>query len=361
MSGYLIRSRPPAGTAGTLNIVRDPDVLASRLEDAAHYPGGRTTALIIPTSEAEVAAALRASRKALPIGAQSSLTGGATPMGEILISTARLDRIESIDGNLVRVQAGVTLGELDEVLARKGLYYPPIPTFDGAFVGGAIATNASGAATFKYGSTRDWVEAITVVLPSGDVLDIQRGETLAHSDGFFEIQLPNNRVRIPVPTYFMPDVAKLSAGYFAEHEMDLIDLFIGAEGTLGIVTAATLRVETVRPSMCYLLIPFRQRHAAMDFAHRARQVTMETWDKGDPRGINVSGIEHMDARSLAIIREDQLDRRFGVALPPDSAMALLVMLELPPGVTAEQAFAQIGQAHEDFAPDSELARFCRLL
>ena len=59
-------------------------------------------------------------------------------MGETLISTARLDRIESIDGNLVRVQAGVTLGELDEVLAGKGLYYPPIPTYDGAFVGGRI-------------------------------------------------------------------------------------------------------------------------------------------------------------------------------------------------------------------------------
>ncbi len=66
-----------------------------------------------------------------------------------------------------------------------GRYYPPAPTFTGAFVGGTVATNAAGAATFKYGTTRDWVQALTVVLPTGDALDVHRGATRAHPDGYF--------------------------------------------------------------------------------------------------------------------------------------------------------------------------------
>ena len=83
---------------------------------------------------------------------------------------------------------------------------------------------------------------------SPDVLDIERGATRATSDGRFELELAAGPTRVPVPTYQMPKVAKLSAGYFAAPGMDLIDLFIGSEGTLGIVTAVTLRVLAVRPS-----------------------------------------------------------------------------------------------------------------
>ena len=82
-------------------------------------------------------------------------------------------------------------------LARDGRYYPPSPTFTGAFVGGTVATNAAGAATFKYGTTRDWVRALTVVLPSGDVLDVERGETTAGGDGFFDIVLGGRTARLP--------------------------------------------------------------------------------------------------------------------------------------------------------------------
>jgi D-lactate dehydrogenase (cytochrome) len=90
-----------------------------------------------------------------------------------------------------------------------------VPTFTGAFAGGIVATNAAGAATFKYGTTRDWVRALTVVLAGGEVLDVVRGETTAGPDGFFEIVLSGHAVRLRVPGYRMPDVPKLSAGYFA--------------------------------------------------------------------------------------------------------------------------------------------------
>src|SRR5437867_10211653 len=205
MSGHSLRARHPRGEPpASFTIGHDPDVLRSFLEDAAHFPGGHASGIVAAVDEAEVAAVLRSSAAVLPIGAQSSLTGGATPMGEVLLSTSRLNRIIDIGGDTVRVEAGVTLLDLDAALARAGKYYPPSPTFTGAVVGGVIATNAAGAATFKYGTTRDWVRAITVVLPGGDALDVERGTTTADREGMFEIVLSDRTVRLQVPRYPMP-------------------------------------------------------------------------------------------------------------------------------------------------------------
>ena len=213
MPTWRLRARPPRGDAEALAIVHDRDRLHSHLEDAAHFPGGHAETLALPATEAAVARAMAGAKAVLPIGAQSSLTGGATPMGELVLSTARLNQIESIGADCVRVQAGVTLAALDEALEKAGRYYPPAPTFTGAFVGGTIATNAAGAATFKYGTTRDWVQALTVVLPTGNVLDVERGATRAHPDGYFELQLAGGSVRVPVPRYRMPRLRLLRSSY----------------------------------------------------------------------------------------------------------------------------------------------------
>ena len=361
MSSHSIRSRPPEGDPPPVRVERDADVLRGRLEDAAHFPGGHATELAVPVSEAQIADVLRRATSVLPIGAQSSLTGGATPMGELLISTARLNRIESIGATHVRVQAGVTLAELDRALDRAGRYYPPSPTFFGAFVGGTVATNAAGAGTFKYGTTRDWVDALTILLPDGDVLDVERGATRASANGRFELQLAERTVHIDVPRYRMPAVPKLSAGYFAAPGMDLIDLLIGSEGTLGIVTAVTLRVLPVRPAICLAFVPFHDPRAALGFVGGLRDTAMATWQSHDQRGIDVAAIEQMDARCLALIREDGVDRANGVTVPPETQTALLVTLELPSGTRPEQAFDEIGRARDSGAPDTPLTRFCRML
>ena len=362
MPDHSIRARPPAGGAAAApRIARDPDVLASFLEDAAHFPGGFASGISSPASEAEVAALVQAASSVLAIGAQSSLTGGATPRGELLLNTSRLNRIVASGDDWIRVEAGVTLVELDLALAKLGKHYPPVPTFTGAFVGGVISTNAAGAATFKYGTTREWVRALTVVLANGDVLDVERGQTLAHPDGFFEIVLSDRTVRVPVPRYRMPDVPKISAGYFAGSGMDLIDLFIGSEGTLGVITEATLRVLPVRPGRCLAFVPFDERAAALAFVTRLREDARHTWRTRDPRGLDVSAIEHMDARCLALLREDGADRANGVTIPDGTVMALLVMLELPADSTTAQAFNEIGRAREPDAPDTPLVRFCRIL
>ena len=282
-------------------------------------------------------------------------------MGETILSTARLKGIDIIGNDRVRVHAGVSIAELDRELARAGKYYPPAPTFDGAFAGGTIATNAAGAATFKYGSTRKWVEAMTVVLPSGDVLDIERGVTCAHEDGHFDLQLADRSIRVEIPRYRPPDVPKVSAGYWAEPAMDLVDLFIGSEGTLGIVTAATFRVLPRRPAFCLAFVPFPNRSRCLQFVARLREAAQQTWRDRDPRGIDVSAIEHMDARSLAIIGEDGIDRVNGVEVPDGTSIALLVTLELPPGTNTEQAYDEIGRARLPEAPDTPLVRFTAML
>src|SRR5205807_983483 len=109
------------------------------------------------------------------------------------------------------------------------------------------------------------VQALTIVLPDGDVLDVERGAVRAHAEGYFELQLARGPVRVPVPRYRMPRLPKLAAGYFAAGGMDLVDLFIGSEGTLGIVTAATLRVLPARPPSCLAFVPFAARQSAVAF------------------------------------------------------------------------------------------------
>jgi D-lactate dehydrogenase (cytochrome) len=306
-------------------IETEPDVLDAFLSDAAHVPGGVATGVATPHNADQIAALIRGARRILPIGAQSSLTGGATPRGDLVISTRALTDITRLSGQAVRVGAGVPLAELQRALASDGLYYPPVPTYDGAFVGGTIATNAAGAATFKYGSTRHWVDALSAVLADGSLIEIQRGEVTASPGGWFEFQAVSGEIiRSPVPAYAMPDVAKLSAGYFAHPGMDLIDLFIGSEGTLGVVTAATLRVISL-PRRCTVLVTCASDRQAIAVTSALRHAAMASW-RGDGT-LDVSAIEFMDSRALSFAT-DEVIARAGIERPSVETVLLLVQIEV---------------------------------
>jgi D-lactate dehydrogenase (cytochrome) len=359
--GYECDTRPPQGNARPVNVLTDPDAVVGHLEDAAHYPGGHAAGIACPETEADVAALLRANARVLPIGAQSSLTGGATPFGDVLISTARMNRILRVTGRSATVDAGVTLAALEEAARRiAGATYPPRPTFTGASAGGCVATNAAGAATFKYGSTRDWVDAITVVLANGEALDLTRGACTAGDRGFL-IRTARGEIRVPVPGYRMPTVAKRSAGYFAAPAMDLIDLFIGSEGTLGIVTSVTFRLLSPAPADALALVMCRSEADGLRLVDALRRHSMETWRSHDAAGIDVCAIEHVDRRSLEIVQRYGAAASVNVTIPEETAMALLVQLELPPGTAAEHAYDQIASALSPEAPDGPLVRFCRLI
>ena len=357
---HRVRAREPLGGAAAVAIDRSADAVAAHLEDAAHFPGGRADGLATPRSEGEVSWLVATCPRVLAIGAQSSVTGGATPAGGVIVSTERLAGIALEGDEHVRAGAGVPLAALQSFLAERDRWFPPVPTFTGASVGGVAATNAAGAATFKYGATRAWVDGLTVVLACGHVLDLSRGEVIAGPRGF-EILCPHGSRHVTPGSYRMPEVPKCSAGYFAAPAMDLIDLFIGAEGTLGVIVEARLRVSPAPPAVALALVPVASEQTALQLVDELRRSSQATWRDRDPRGIDVAAVEYLDRRSLEILREDGIDRRNEIAVSPETKVALLIQLELPATLDAARAFDEIGAALEPDAPDTALVRFCRLL
>jgi D-lactate dehydrogenase (cytochrome) len=343
-------------------VIRDGDAVGAHLEDAAHFPGGHAAGVAYARSEAEIAELLRNETRILPIGAQSSLTGGATPFGDIVLGMGRMNRVVSVSSDRATVEAGVSVAALEEAARKVSATYPPRPTFTGAFVGGSVATNAAGAATFKYGSTRDWVEALTVILANGEALDLVRGACTASDRGFL-IHAGDRQIRVPVPQYRMPDVAKRSAGYFARPGMDLVDLFIGSEGTLGIITQVTVCLLSPAPANALALVMCPSEHAGVELVAALRAASIETWRTKDVHGIDICAIEHIDRRSLEILAEDRAIGSLDVAVPRGTELALIIQLELPPGTDAASAYEQIAAAASAASPatDGPLVRFCRLI
>src|SRR6185369_5977081 len=149
-----------------------------------------------------------------------------------VLATDRLNRIKSIEsepsgGGRGVAEAGVILADFQRAVDQKGLLYAPDPTERGAFLGGTVATNASGARTFKYGPTRNYIERLKVVLASGEIRDLHRGEKIHE---------------IRVPSYSRPATRKNATGYFVSPGMDELDLFIGSEGTLGVICEIEARL-----------------------------------------------------------------------------------------------------------------------
>jgi D-lactate dehydrogenase (cytochrome) len=352
-SRHLSRARPPRGQALAPELLNEPADRARFTEDAAHFPGGFAQAVALPRSESEIAALLRTGTPVLAVGAQSSLTGGATPRGEIVISTARLDALD-LGGTRARAGAGVTLAALQARLDTSGRWYPPVPTYTGATCGGVVATNAAGAATFRYGTTRDWVESLTVVLADGEVLDLERGEVVAHPDGFFDIETSGGVRRIPVPRLPLPDVPKHSAGYRLAPGMDLVDLFIGSEGTLGIVTEVGLRVVAKPPARVLGLVPVRTEPSATALVATLRRASLE-------RHLVLAAVEHADARSLALLREDGEDARHHAELPRWAGALLFIEIELDRPLSRAGAWRALEAALADEGASGPLAGFCECL
>jgi D-lactate dehydrogenase (cytochrome) len=315
------------------------------LSDAAHFPGGHAARVVVPRAIDDVPAIVRDARTLLAVGAQSSLTGGATPMGETVLSTEKLARILDIGPSHITVEAGVPVAKMQEALAPHGAWFPPVPTFTGAFAGGIVSTNAAGAATFRHGAVRPWVDALTIVLADGSPLTVRRGGIRAR-DGVLHVPAGDRSIPVPVPTYRMPDVVKVSAGYYAAPGMDLVDLFIGSEGTLGVITTIAFRTLSPVPVTALALVPARSEAGAMALVADLRQ---------EPA---VAAIEHMDARCLEILREDGADRRNDVTWPAGTALALLVQIELPSGTTEASARDAIEASD---SRDTALGRVCRVL
>ena len=199
-------------------------------EDIEHYPD----VVVKPATTEEVSEVVRlAYENRIPVtprGAGTGLSGGCVPVyGGIVLSTERMTRIIEIDEEnfTITAEAGVRLMEVFEAVEEKGLFFPPHPGDTSAMVGGAIVTNAGGARAVKYGVMRNFIRGMEVVLPDGKVVEI---------GGKF---------------------VKDCSGY------SLLNLFIGSEGTLGIVTKGILKLVAPPVSQNMLIIPYSSLHDAI--------------------------------------------------------------------------------------------------
>ena len=143
--------------------------------------------------------------------------------------------------------------------------------------------------------------------------------------------------------------------------MDLVDLFIGAEGTLGAIVDVTFRVATRPAGVCWALVPIRDEPRAIELVDALRIAAQQTWHSRDPRGVDIAAIEYIDRRALEILREDGVDRRLNVALASDTSVVLLVQLELSTISSAADLWTELADARSGDAPDTALTRFCRIL
>ena len=222
-----------------MKIRSNQDEIQSFLTDASFIREGHADGVVFPASVEEVARIIaEANKDRVPVtvsGAGTGTVGGRVAFGGIVLATDRLNRIKSIvhedGGGYAVVEPGVILSDLQRAVDQEGLLYPPDPTERGCFIGGTVATNASGARTFKYGPTRNYIRRLKVVLASGEIVDLRRGDVRAGSDGRIRV----GSINAQLPTYHMPATRKNASGYFVAPGMDAVDLFIGSEGTLGVI------------------------------------------------------------------------------------------------------------------------------
>jgi D-lactate dehydrogenase (cytochrome) len=291
-----------------------PDEIQDYLTDASYVKGGRADRVVFPESADDVAWLLaEATRTKTPVtvsGAGTGTVAGRVPFGGIVLATDKLNHIGEIvrkdDGAFVSAEAGVRLNELQRAVESEGLLYPPDPTERNCFIGGNVATNASGSRTFKYGPTRNYVQRLKIALATGDVIDLRRGELFAN-ERQITLPLPSGRViQAQLPSYQMPHVRKHASGYFVEPGMDLIDLFIGSEGTLGVIVDAELRLIPKPEGLLSGVIFFENEARLLSFVSDARQRSLATRSSGPlvtAGSIDARALEYFDRESLGFLRQ----------------------------------------------------------
>jgi D-lactate dehydrogenase (cytochrome) len=202
------------------------------------------------------------------------------------------------------VAPGTPLRELNEVLRGLDLWYPPHPGETRALIGGNVATNASGSRTFAFGATREYVESLRVLLATGDVLDLRRGRERVRDGAFRAATEGGWELEGKVPDYLMPRV-KNASGLFVEPDMDLVDLFVGSEGLLGVFSEIGLRFLPRRELISEIFF-FPSDAAALDFTDGLRSLKTQSsrYPAPDSEGaFGVIALEYFDANSLRLARE----------------------------------------------------------
>ena len=249
---------------------QDPERLAPKLVEWRDRWHGNTPFLALPKTPQDVAAVIGICAQAgvpiTPQGGNTGLVGGQIPLGEILLSTERLRTIRDIDAidDVIVAEAGVTLSAVHEAALEKGRRFPLDLASEGtATIGGVVSTNAGGTAVLRYGNTRDLVLGLEAVLPNGEIWN-----------GLKRLRKDNT-------------------GY------DLKQLLIGAEGTLGVVTAASLKLFPVLVSRATAIVAVDTPQAASQLLVRAK----------DEAGGAVEAFELMGRRGIEFVLKNIAGQR----------------------------------------------------
>ncbi|MDF7824317.1 FAD-binding oxidoreductase [Pontiellaceae bacterium B12227] len=263
---------------------------------------GHAEKICFPTSGKDVVDALEIARThRWPVtvqGGRTGITGGCVPDGGLIINLSRMDSIGCVEGDCLHVQPGALLADIRAAISGSGLFFPSDLTETTASIGGMVANNASGARSFKYGAVRNWIQSLEVVLPNGELIRVERG--LQPAAG---LDFRLGSIAGKLPNLGTPEGIKSAAGYFVQPDMDLVDLFIGAEGTLGVVTEITLKLLPEPRQMNGLTAFFESEKQTLDFVRFLRA-------DFDP-----VSIEYFDFQSLELLRRMKKDNPAFSALP----------------------------------------------
>lgn len=299
-----------AARLGPKGFTTDPDLIAPHLKEWRGRYEGRTPCLVSPASTEEAADAVRLCAQAgasiTPQGGNTGLVGGQIPDGEVLVSMRRMNAIRSIDAanDSLIAEAGVILSAVQQAAADSDRLFPLSLASEGsATIGGLISTNAGGVHVLRYGMMRELVLGIEAVLPDGSIF------------------------------HGLKSLRKDNTGY------DLKQLFIGAEGTLGLVTAASLKLSPRPRARETALISVAKPEAALDLLHLMKAGAGA-----------VSAFEIMNRLSVDLVIKNVPGRRDPM---PGAPYLVLVEFEAvnPEGLrgSVEQALAhalEAGLAHD---------------
>jgi D-lactate dehydrogenase (cytochrome) len=335
------------------DFITDQQYIAEYLRDESRLEG-RADSISFPRSEEEILEiAADTEKRGMPLtiqGSRTGITGGAVPLGGHILNLSRMNRVlgmrqaEHDNAFYLSVEPGLKLQELNrvcaardfdttawdreslaalEVFGRQGAYFfPPDPTETSASIGGMVSCNASGARTLFYGSTRNYIHSLHIILAGGHLLILTRGRERANR-GSFTIRTQGNALHAPhtfsgrIPSYKIPEV-KNAAGYFSGENAELIDLFIGSEGTLGIVSLAELRLIPAPPCVWGGIFFFSAEMTAVGFTELIR--TDGYVKVKSEEGTSLAAMEFYDARALSLA--STLPTR-DFPLPPEGAAAAL--------------------------------------
>ncbi|MFP4164007.1 MAG: FAD-binding oxidoreductase [Chitinispirillaceae bacterium] len=282
------------------------------LSDESRFSMGVPDEVWFPENSSDLQELIRnAHREKIPVtfsGARTGITGGAVPSdGGLLISFSRMNRIlectSDPGGNpILYCEPGITLESISrflqnpqdwpqpvegsEQLSPGRFFYPPDPTEMTAQLGGTVANNASGARSFHFGPTRNHIEALDIILATGDLVKLRRGEKAQKE---WELTTETVSRKIPLPSYSWPCV-KNASGFFSAPHMEPVDLFIGSEGILGVVCAVEIRLMET-PEFLSGLSFFPDRNKAFDFADFLRNQKQ------------LAAIEYFDSSVFDLFRE----------------------------------------------------------